>query len=50
MTQKSLGHSQSSPKWKIHSNTDLPQETRKIPNKQPNDTPKVTRRRGTNET
>ena len=45
-----MGYSKSSSKREVNSYTDLPQETRKIPNKQPNDTPKVTRRRGTNET
>ena len=37
----------SSSKGGVYSNTILPQETRKIPNKQPNLTPKTTRERRT---
>ena len=40
-----MGHSKSSSKREIYNNTILPQETRKIPNKQPNLTPKPTRER-----
>ena len=43
-----MGFSKSSAKGKIHSNTRLPQETRKKSNKLPNSTPKATRR-GRNE-
>ena len=38
-----MGHCKSSAKGKVHSNTGLPQETRKKSNKQPNSTPKATR-------
>ena len=37
--------SKSSAKGKVHSNTGLPQETREKSNKQPNSTPKATRKR-----
>ena len=43
-----MGHCKSSAKGKIHSITGLPQETRKKSNKQPNSTPKATRK-GRNE-
>ena len=46
---KSLGCSKSGSKWEIHSNTGLPQEARKISNKQPNLTPKWARKRTINE-
>ena len=44
MIQKSVGYSKSSSKKEVYSNTSLPQETRKISNKQPNLTPKGTRK------
>ena len=47
-TQKPMGHCKSSAKGKVHSNTGIPQETRKKSNKQPNSTPKATRK-GINE-
>ena len=37
-------------KREVDSNTSLPQETRKAPNKQPNLTPKATRKRKTKKT
>ena len=40
---KPTWQSKSSSKRKVYSNTVLPQETRKIPNKQPKFTPKATR-------
>ena len=40
-----MGHSKCSSKREVYSNTDLPQETGKISNKQPNFIPKVTRKR-----
>ena len=43
-----MGHSKSSSKREVYSNTVLLQETRKISNKQPNLTPKATRERRTN--
>ena len=43
-----MGHSESSPKRKIHSNTGLPQETRKSTDKQLNHTLKRTRKRTAN--
>ena len=46
---KPMGHSKSISKREVYSNTNLPQETRKISNKQPNLTPKATRER-TNKT
>ena len=42
---KPMGCSKSSSKRKVYSNTILPQETRKISNKQPNLTPKATKER-----
>ena len=45
---KPMGCSKSSSKREVYSNTILPQETRKVPNKQPNLTPKATRERKTN--
>ena len=39
-----MGHYKSSAKGKVHSNTGLPQEIRKNSNKNPNATPKVTRK------
>ena len=42
---KPMGFSKSSAKRKVHSNTSLPQETRKKSNKLPNSTPKSTRKR-----
>ena len=47
---KLKGHSKSSYKRKVYSNTISPQETRKIPNKQPKLAPKSTRERITNKT
>ena len=47
---KSMGHSKSSSKREVYSNTILPQETRKMSNKQLNPTPKGTRERRTNKT
>ena len=44
---KFMGHSKSSSKWEIYSNTGLPQEIRKISNKQPNSPPKGIRKRRT---
>ena len=40
-----MGFSKSSAKGKVHSNTSLLQETREKSNKQPNFTPKATRKR-----
>ena len=48
-TPKSLECSKNSSKKECHSNTGLPQETRKISNKQTKFTPKKTRKRRTNE-
>ena len=45
-----MGRSKSSSKREVYSNTILPQETRKISNKQPNFIPKGTRERITNKT
>ena len=45
-----MGHSKSSSKREVYSDTVLPQETRKISNKQPNLTPTGTRKRRTNKT
>ena len=42
-----MGFSKSSSKREVYSNTILPQETRKISNKQPNFTPKTTGKRRT---
>ena len=47
---KPMGYSKSISKKKVYSNTILPQEIRKISNKQPNLTPKATRERRTNKT
>ena len=47
---KTYGHSKSSSKREVYSNTILPQEIRKISNKQPNITPKATRERRKNKT
>ena len=44
-----MRYSKSSSKREVYSNKILPQETRKIPNKQPNLTPRATRER-TNKT
>ena len=44
-----MGHSKSSSKREVYSDISLPQETRKISNKQPNLMPKATRER-TNKT
>ena len=41
---KPMGFSKSSSKREVYSNTILPQETRKMLNRQPNFTPKTTRR------
>ena len=46
----SMGHSKSNSKGNVYSNTVLPQETRKISNKQPNITAKATREIRTNKT
>jgi len=40
-----MGCSKSSPKREVYSNTILPQETRKTPNRQPNFTAKTTGKR-----
>ena len=42
--------SKSSSKREVYSNTVLPQEARKTSNRQPNFTPKTTRKRGTKKT
>ena len=42
-----MGFNKSNAKREVHSNTSLPQETRETSNKQPNFTPKVTRKRRT---
>ena len=42
-----MGCSKSSSKREVYSNTSLPQETRKISNKQPNLTPKAMREKRT---
>ena len=47
---KPMRHSKSSSKKEVYNNTILPQETRKITNKQPKLTPKATRERRTNKT
>ena len=44
---KPVGHYKSSAKRKVHSNIGIPQETRKISNRQPNFTPKTTGKRRT---
>ena len=43
--QKCMGFSKIRDKREVHSNTSLPQERRKTSNKQPNFTPKATRKR-----
>ena len=43
-----MGHSKSGSKREVYSNRNLPQEIRKISNKQPNFTSKATRERRTN--
>ena len=45
-----MGCRKSSSKKEIHSNTDIPQETRKISNKEPNSPPKRIRKKRTNKT
>ena len=45
---ESMGHSKSSSKKGVHSDTSWPQETRKLSNRQPNLTPKVARKRRRN--
>ena len=47
---KCMRTSQWSSKREAHSNTGVPQETRKISNKQPNLQPKIIRKRRTNKT
>ena len=47
---KPMGHGKSSSKREVYSDTGLPQETRKISNKQPNPTPRGTREKRTNKT
>ena len=42
---KPLGFSKSSAKGKVHSNTNLPQETREKSNKKPNFTSRATKKR-----
>ena len=49
-TLKTMGCSKSHSKRKVYSNTNLPQETRKSSNKQPNFTSKAPRERGTEKT
>ena len=39
-----MGYCKNSAKGKVHSNTGIPQETRKKSNKLPNSTPKATRK------
>ena len=39
-----MEHRENCPEMEVHSNTGLPREDRKISNKQPNPTPKRTRR------
>ena len=46
---KLMGFSKSSAKREVHSHTSLPQETREASNKQPNFTPKATKKRRTEE-
>ena len=41
---KTVGHYTSSAKRKVHSNTGIPQETRKKSDKSPNSAPKATRK------
>ena len=47
---KPMGHSKSSPKKEVYGNIILPQEIRKISNKQPNFTLKATRERRSSKT
>ena len=47
---KHMGCNKSNYKKEVYSNVILPQETRKISNRQPNLTPKTTRERRTNKT
>ena len=42
-----MGCSKNSVKREVHSNTNLPQKSRKISNQQPNLTPRATRKRRT---
>ena len=42
---KPVGHCKSSAKGKVHSNTGIPEETRKKSNKWPNSTPKATKKK-----
>ena len=49
-SSKPIGCSKSSSKRKVYSNTILPQETRKILNRQPNLIPKTTGKRRTKKT
>jgi len=44
-TQKPMGFRRSNAKREVHSNTTLPQETRKASNRQPNSIPKAARKR-----
>ena len=46
--RKPVGQCKNSAKGKVHSNTGIPQETRRKSNKKPNSTPKATRK-GINE-
>ena len=48
MTYQPIGYSKSCTKMEVYCNTGIPQETRKISNKQPNITSKETRKRRTN--
>ena len=47
---KPMGHSKSSSKKEVYSNAIVPQETRKISNKQPTLTPKAIREKRTKKT
>ena len=47
---KPMGHSRSSPKMEVYNNKTIPQEAKKISNKQPNITTKRIRKRRTNKT
>ena len=47
---KLMGCRKSGSKREVHNNISLPQEIRKLLNKQPNFTPKVTREKRTNKT
>ena len=44
MTTQNLGFNKSNAKREVHSNTSLLEDTREISNKQPNFTPKATRK------